>query len=107
MILQHNPGFTPKVQAYLPAALAALHNVIQKFDPEEIESCIRNLELDVPDSLDELDLDELDLVTGTEGELAKGPPKQAEKENVGRRRDKIAEHMWIQYQQVLEERHEI
>ena len=53
----------------------ALHNVIHKYDPEEIDSCIG--ELDVP----EYDLDELDpeLQEDTEGELAKGPPKRAER----------------------------
>ena len=72
-ILQYNPGLTPKVQAHLSAALAALHNIICKYDPEEINDCIG--ELDVP----EYDIDELDSETGpqkdTEGELAKGPPK--------------------------------
>jgi hypothetical protein len=102
-ILQHNPSLTPKVQAHLPAALAALHNVIRKYDPEEIDRCIG--ELDVL----EYDLDELDpeLQDGAEGELAKGPPKRAEKKNVEKRRDKMANQMWIQYQQVLWEKEDI
>jgi len=102
-ILQHNPSLTPKVQAHLPAALAALHNVIRKYDPEEINRCIG--ELDVL----EYDLDELDpeLQDDAEGELAKGPPKRAEKKNVEKRRDEMANQMWIQYQQVLWEREDI
>ena len=100
MILQHNPSLTPKVQAHLPAALAVLHNLIQKYDPEEIDSCIR--ELDVP----EYDLDELDPEL-PEGELARGPPKRAEKRGVERRRDEMAKQMWIQYRQVLQDRGDI
>lgn len=97
-ILQHNPHLTPKVQAHLPAALAAIHNVIRKYDPGEIED--RKKELDV----EEFDIDELD--PDTEGELAKGPPRPAEKKDVERRRDEMAECMWIQYQQVLQDRGE-
>jgi hypothetical protein len=43
-ILQHNPHLTPTVQAHLPAALAVIHNVIRKYDPGEIEDCIKELE---------------------------------------------------------------
>lgn len=104
-ILQHNPDLTPKIQAHLPAALAALHNVIRKYDPDEIHDCIKKL--DVP----EFDINDLDpepeLEKGTEGELAKGPPKQAERKGAERRRNEMAEHMWIQYQQVLHDRGEI
>ena len=104
-ILQHNPGLTPKVQAHLPVALAALHNVIRKYDPEEIEDHIR--ELDVAEhNVDELDLG-TGLQRGSEGELATGPPKQAEKKGVEKRRDEMANRMWIQYQQILQERGEI
>ena len=102
-ILQHNPSLTPKVQAHLPAALAALHNVIRKYDPKEIGSRIE--ELDVL----EYNLDELDpeFQEDDKGELAKGPPKRAEKRDVERRRDEMAEQMWIQYQQVLQDRGDI
>jgi hypothetical protein len=58
-------------------------------------------ELDVPD----YDIDDLDpeLEEDTEGELAKGPPKRTEKKDVERRRDEIANQMWIQYQQALQD----
>jgi hypothetical protein len=87
-ILQHNPSLTPKVQAHLPAALAALHNLICKYDPDVLE----------------YDLDELDpeFQEDDEGELAKGPPKRAEKRDVEKRRDEMANE--IQYQQVLWDR---
>ena len=63
------------------------------------------MELDVP----EHDLDELDpeFQEGNEGELAKGPPKRAEKRDVEKRRDEMANEMWIQYQQVLQDREDI
>jgi hypothetical protein len=61
--------------------------------------------------VEEHDLDELDPEPGlwddSEGELAIGPPKRAEKKSVEKRRDEIAIQMWIQYQQVLQERGEI
>jgi len=92
-ILQHNPSLTSKVQAHLPAALAALHNIICKYDPKEINRHIG--ELDVL----EYDLDELnsELQDCTEGVLAKGPSKRAEKKNVEKRRVEMANQMWIQY----------
>ena len=99
-ILQHNPSLTSKVQVHLPAAI---HNIIRKYDPEEIDTCIR--ELDVL----EYDINELDpeLQEDTEGELAKGPPKRAEKRDVEKRRDDMANKMWIQYQQVFQDRGDI
>jgi hypothetical protein len=105
-ILQHNPHLTLKLQAHLPAALAAVHNVIQKYDPSEIEDHIKKLE-EAEDTEFLIDESDLQGEEGTEGELAQGPLKQAEKQAADKRRDNIAEHMWIQYQQVLKERGEI
>ena len=67
------------------------------------QDCIKELEAK------EFLIDESDLQgkEGTEGELAEGPPKWAEKQDADKRRDDIADHMWIQYQQVLEARGEI
>lgn len=101
-ILQYNPHLTPKVQAHLPATLAAMHNVIQKYDPSEIEDHIKELE-EAEDAEFLIDESDLQGEEGMEGELAQGPPKQA----ADKRRDNIAECMWIQYQQVLKERGEI
>ena len=36
-ILRRNPNLTPDIQACLPAALAALHNVICKYDQDELD----------------------------------------------------------------------
>ena len=36
-ILRRNPDLTPDIQACLPAALAALHNVICKYDQDELD----------------------------------------------------------------------
>ena len=67
-ILQHNPHLTPQIQTHLPAALAAIHNVIQTYDNDELQSCLD--ELEIP----EFDVDELD-EADAEGELAQGLPK--------------------------------
>ena len=53
-ILQHNLHLTPQIQAHLPAALAAIHNVIQIYDNDELQFCLD--ELEIP----EFDVDELD-----------------------------------------------
>jgi hypothetical protein len=85
-ILQHNPHLKPEIQAHLPAALAAIHNVIRTYDNNELQSCLD--ELETP----EYDVDDLD-EEDTEGELVEGPPKQAEKKDAERRRDEMAEVM--------------
>ena len=97
-ILRRNPDLTPDIQARLPAALAALHNVIHEYDQDNLDSF-----LDESEFTDQ-DIDELDLQAGDEGQLAEGPPGRAEKRDADERRDAIAECMWIQYQQVLASR---
>ena len=97
-ILWCNPDLTPDIQAHLPSALAALHNVICEYDQDELDDF-----LDESEFADQ-DIGELDLQAGDEGQLAEGPPGRAEKRDADKRRDEIAEQMWIQYQQVLESR---
>lgn len=97
-ILRRNPDLTPDIQARLPAALAALHNVIREYDQDDLDDF-----LDESEFTDQ-DIDELDLQAGDEGQLAEGPPGRAEKRDADERRDAIAERMWIQYQQVLASR---
>jgi hypothetical protein len=99
-ILQHNSSLRPGIQAHLPAALAAIHNVIRRYDADEILLCLKEIEVPEDINIDELDLEAVE----HEGELARGPPNTAEKRGADERRDDIAERMWIQYQQVLESR---
>jgi hypothetical protein len=100
-ILKHNPDLAPDIQARLPAALAALHNIIREYDKEDLEDF-----LDDPEFADQ-DFDEMDLQLGIEGELADGPPMRTEKREADVRRDDIAKRMWTQYQAVLASREPI
>jgi hypothetical protein len=100
-ILRRNPDLAPDIQARLPAALAALHNIIREYDQDDLEDFLDDTEFA------DQDFDEMDLQPRNEGELADGPPRRAEKRDADVRRDGIAERMWIQYQAVLESRGEI
>lgn len=98
-ILRRNPDLAPGIQARLPAALAALHNIIREYDLEDLE--------DFDTQFNDLDVDEMDLQRRDEGDLAEGPPRQAEKRGADVRRDEMARDMWIQYQGVLADRGEM
>ena len=77
------------VQAQIPAALIAVHNFIREHDPEEI--------LEFKDILEDLPaIDEF-------GDLAEGPPNQAEQRRAEATRDGIAQAMWQDYQAYLEQ----
>jgi hypothetical protein len=101
-ILKRNPDLASHIQARLPAALAALHNIIREYDRDDLEDFLND-----PEFADQ-DFDEMDLQQGPrdEGELADGPPTMAEKRDADVRRDEMARCMWIQYKAVLESRGE-
>jgi hypothetical protein len=88
-ILQHNPSLRPGIQAHLPAAFAAIHNVICEYDADEILLCLGELEVPEDINIDELDLEAVE----HKEELAMGPPNAAEKRRADERRDSIAERM--------------
>jgi hypothetical protein len=90
-ILHLPPEYGMEVQALIPPALAALHNFIRDFDPEEIH--------DYDDEA--LDL-QMGLPPEPAGELGTGPATLAERSRANERRDKIAADMWEQYQRYLE-----
>lgn len=100
-ILRRNPDLATDIQARLPAALAALHNIIREYDQADLEDFLDDSEFA------DHDIDEMDLQPRNEGVLADGPPRRAEKRDADMRRDEIAERMWIQYQAVLASRGEI
>ncbi|KAJ3735132.1 hypothetical protein DFJ43DRAFT_992367 [Lentinula guzmanii] len=83
------------IQARIPPALAALHNFILQFDPTDIEDFLRNL--DVLDGEPDADHYSSDIY----GQLANNVPSQEEKEEAEKRRNEIAESMWVQYQHWL------
>jgi hypothetical protein len=81
------------VQARLAPALAAIHNFIRLYDPDEI--------LDLMDGAE-------DIQPGVRvpqiGDLALGPARAAERVLADGKRDGIARDMWIQYQAELADR---
>ena len=78
------------LQALIPSALAALHNFIWIYNPEDID-------MDVEEPLDfRITIHPMDV-----GELG-GPVTPAERVQAKARRDKIAADMWEQYQRYLE-----
>jgi hypothetical protein len=97
-LLVHPPEFAMDIQARLPPALAALHNFIRKHDPD-----------DLADYEDAEDPDPGARAVGpvAEGELARGLPRVGEREQVNLRRDRIAQDMWAQYQELLRRRSQV
>ena len=89
-ILRLPPEYNMRIQAQISAALAALHNFIRQYDPEEIrffEDQSFNFPVGVhPESA---------------GELGSGPARSNERARASERRDKIAADMWEQYQRYL------
>lgn len=82
-----------KVQARIPAALAAIHNAIRIHDPEEIQNWLPEISDPSP---------------GREnGTLGEGMIRSAETRRAKDLRQRIAEGMWSDYQRVLRERGEL
>ncbi len=80
------------IQAQIPPALAALHNFIWEWDPEEIRV------------YGDDKLPDFQVYPHPEhvGELAIGPVTSHERVQANERRDKIVSDMWEQYQHYLE-----
>ena len=72
------------IQTRLPPALTALHNFIQKHDPNNLND-IDNIEDPQPG-------------THAEGQLAEGVLRVAERQQAISRRSEIVQEMWLQYQ---------
>ena len=80
-ILTACPCYNLDIVAWLPLALAALHNFIWIHDPNEISDFLQE-----------------DPVECVVGELADGFPNAAERHVVNEWWDEIAKAMWAQYQ---------
>ena len=89
-ILQLPPEYDMSTQALIPPALAALHNFIREYDPEEIH--LYNDDDDEPFDL------EISTHPESVGELGTGIVTPDERNRANERRDKIAADMWEQYQ---------
>ncbi|KAF8572868.1 hypothetical protein K439DRAFT_1377211 [Ramaria rubella] len=88
-VLVHPPEYSLAVQARVPAALAAVHNYIRLHDPLELE-----------------DFEDVhDPHPGSHfGSLALGPPCAAERKEAKGMHEKIAQAMFTQCKQTLQER---
>ena len=87
------PEYTLDVQARVFPACAALHNIILKYDPEELRDMLP------PDGNDDI------IETGhSTGELATEFPQRVKKEQANSRCDAIAQDMWEGYQDALQAR---
>ena len=99
-ILDRPLEYDMRTQALIPAALAALHNFIREYDPQEI----RRFDDEGDDDDDDDDYQLLALRMGPQpgsvGELG-GQVTPAERARANEMRDNIASAMWEQYQRYL------
>ena len=98
-ILLRAPEYDMKTQAYLVAALAAIHNVIRIHDPAEITQFT---ETDASTNMadDEDIVEDINGVENIEWQMT----SRAERQQAKDRRDQIAQAMWDAYQQIQNER---
>jgi hypothetical protein len=87
MILTRPSEYNMGIQARIPPALCAVHNFIQFHDEDEIHDFLHDLHDQNPGDF--------------HGELAAGPAVHGEKECAEIRRDNIAQAMWRNYQDVI------
>jgi hypothetical protein len=89
-ILVSPPHYSMDQQTCLAPALAAIHDFICQYNPDEIQELIDDAE---------------DILPGVQtGDLAVGPARAAEKALAENRQDDIANGMWLQYQAELANR---
>ena len=91
------------IQALIPPALAALHNFIRQYDPDEIQMYDNGDDGDDNHEPIQL-LFQMAPHPESLGELGNGPLTQEETVQANERRDRIAGAMWEQYQRYLESR---
>jgi hypothetical protein len=105
-ILKSSPEYDMHTQALIPAGLAALHNFIRQYDPEDL----LDDDDDSSDSDDGVDLDVIEMPDFQRdhlenvGELGRGAVTARETARANERRDRIAGEMWEQYRRYLESR---
>lgn len=79
------------IQVLIPPALCAIHNVIHRYDPDEIDDYGE-------------DVTDMQLGVCDDGELSHCLPSRTVREQANARRDQIAEQMWADYQSLLRAR---
>jgi len=97
-MLHSPPEYNMDIQALIPPALAALHNFIRQYDPEDIQTSDDDDNDDDSDKLPDFQRP----ISDTVGELGMGMVTSRESARANERRDRIAGEMWEQYQRYLE-----
>ena len=107
------PAYDMDIQALIPPALAALHNFIRQYDPEDIETSNDDDDDDDDDDNDNDDDDDdndnddddddklpdfQSPLSDIVGELGMGAVTSRETAQANERWDRIAGEMWEQYQ---------
>jgi hypothetical protein len=99
-VLCHPLKYDMRVQARVPAALMAIHNLILRFDPREDEDEPDDEDDDAYDPTPRLDPDDNEELASS---MVVPPEEQLEAEQ---RRDGIANAMWEQYVEYLRQNNE-
>ena len=94
-ILQIPAEYDMRIQVLILPVLAALHNFIREYNPEDIQTYNNE---DDEESVDW----QIDDYPKSVGSLGSGMTTPAEKAQASERQDKIAANMWEQYQHYLQ-----
>ncbi len=93
-ILNNPPNFSMDIQIRIPPALAAMHNFILRYDPDDLEVVLQ--EMDGDDRRHEDPIPAL-----ADGLLATGAITRREETRASAKRDRIATKMWADYQRIV------
>lgn len=91
----HCPSYSVQVQAQIPAALCVIHNFIRLHDSQEQEEAEEEYTHGRAEAGDDI-VRQVGFIEADDNNNA-----------VVQRRDSIAQAMWIDYQQILQERNQM
>ncbi|KXN92868.1 hypothetical protein AN958_07065, partial [Leucoagaricus sp. SymC.cos] len=94
-ILLIGPEYSPQIQSYIPTALAAIHNFIRIYDPQEGRLPGGGNQFDLGVNAGDFYVRDIATVSLTAA---------AQKRELDNRRDRIAQDMWDDYQLILKAR---
>lgn len=98
-ILLLPPEYDLDIAANIPLALAAIHNIIRRLNPQELDTLDDDFVPGVTD-YEPRDTEPYDNDT----DLSKGPPTAVDRSDAEKYRDALAWDMWLDYLDVLETR---
>ncbi|RDX40428.1 hypothetical protein OH76DRAFT_1324299, partial [Lentinus brumalis] len=90
-ILNNPPNFSMDIQIRIPPALAAMHNFILRYDPDDLEVVLQGMDGDDQRHEDPIP-------TLADGLLATGAITRREETRASAKQDRIAMKMWADYQ---------